>query len=154
MKVIARLAFAGLALLPVASSAAAAQDAAACALQPNTLTHSQPPYPPISWRVNEQGATMMAVAVGMDGVPADVTVTRSSGSERLDTAAIRHIRAYWRWQPPTEDCKPVTALALVVVDWHVDMPSESKAGPQIPKTDFPPGAEIMSVTVPHIQTVE
>jgi TonB family protein len=145
MKTLGRLALAALVLLPASLHDASAEDAAACAtpgklLQPIMPTHSLPPYPPPSVRGHEQGRTLMAVQIGIDGVPAEVSVTQSSGTQRLDDAAVQHIKSHWRWQPPTEDCKSVTAEMAVSVGWHVGTPPKAKAGLEMRPSYYPPGA--------------
>jgi TonB family protein len=80
-------------------------------------THTLMPYPPVSSRINEQGLTVLAVAIGNDGAPTNVIVKQTSGSDRLDAAATCYIKAHWRWQPPTQGCSPTTAA--VKVAWHI-----------------------------------
>lgn len=83
--------------------------AAPCTSPPRTLrpvpgTHLIAPYPVLSQRIGEQGATLLDVLVGKDGIPSSVTVARSSGSPRLDEAAVSAVKLAWRWQPSNKDC--------------------------------------------------
>jgi TonB family protein len=122
MRQIGHIGFAALALLPLASCASVDQRSATCSpwdklARPMMPTHTLIPYPPISSRLNEQGVTVMTVAIGIDGVPIDVKVEQTSGSDRLDAAAVLYIKAHWRWQPPKEGCGPATAA--VNVAWHI-----------------------------------
>lgn len=146
MKLIVRLALAALALFPAASRMAVAEDAAACAARPVMPTHTQIPYPPISARLHEQGETRTAVAIGNDGVPTDVSVTLSSGALRLDAAVVNHIKTYWCWQLPTQNCKPTTARALVNVAWHIGYPPEAKVQLTMRPSDYPHDAAIYGQT--------
>lgn len=87
--------------------------------EPIARTHTKPPYPAISQRMGEQGTTEMMVVVGPDGVPAQVEVTKSSGSQRLDNAAVEHVKARWRWVPPTSEGKPVSVRAPIRIVWNI-----------------------------------
>ncbi len=64
----------------------------------NMLDATPPRYPVESRRKREQGIVRLSVLVGTDGRVADVGVAGSSGSERLDQAALSAVRR-WRWSP-------------------------------------------------------
>ena len=51
-------------------------------LRPIGRTHTLPPYPPISVRLNESGTTLMEVHITTEGNVDDCKVVQSSGSER------------------------------------------------------------------------
>ena len=104
------------------------------------------PYPPISSRLNEQGVTVLAVAIGNDGAPTNVMVKQTSGSDRLDAAAINSIKAHWRWQPPTQECSPATAA--VNVAWHIVKEPIPESGLNILR-----GVETMTIYTPRIAQV-
>jgi periplasmic protein TonB len=77
---------------------------------------SQPGYPMSSIHLNEQGKIALAVLVGADGRVVDVKVAHSSGSSRLDQAAVNEARAHWRLKPATRNGVPVEQwLTLGVV---------------------------------------
>ncbi len=82
-------------------------------------THTIPPYPALSQRLGEQGTTRLKVTVGVDGKPTDVTVDNTSGSTRLDAAAVSYVKENWTWQPATRDGKPVVDTILVNVVWDL-----------------------------------
>ena len=64
-------------------------------------------YPDASRRLGEEGTAAVHVCVGTSGKQtATPTVIQSSGKERLDQAAIKYAQAQ-RFQPATEDGKPV-----------------------------------------------
>jgi len=86
-------------------------------LEPIMSTRTKPPYPTISQRLGEQGTTEMIVTIGTDGRVKAAEVTKSSGSKRLDDAAVAHVTARWRWNPPTQEGKPVEARQIVRVEW-------------------------------------
>jgi TonB family protein len=147
MKMTGGLALATLLLVSVTWCNAFADDVAACATpgkmpRPVVSSHTLPFYPRPSVMGHEQGQTILAVHIGLDGAPAEVTVTQSSGHQRLDDAAVQHIKTHWRWEPPTEDCKPAAIEAQVVVGWHLasGFPPRAKAGINIQPSYYPPGA--------------
>jgi protein TonB len=74
---------------------------------------TQPEYPATSVRLGEEGAVILKFMVMANGrVDGDsISVLESSGSERLDKAAIAEARKAWKFIPATEDGKPVAA-------WH------------------------------------
>ena len=82
-------------------------------------THSLPPYPALSQRMGEQGTTLLKVAIDNTGKVTECTVMSSSGSTRLDAAAVEYVKANWRWQPPTQAGKPVSATTEVSVKWDL-----------------------------------
>jgi protein TonB len=82
-------------------------------------THSLPPYPALSQRMGEQGTTLLKVAIDNTGKVTECTVVTSSGSTRLDSAAVEYVKANWRWQPPTQAGKPVSATTEVSVKWDL-----------------------------------
>ncbi len=82
-------------------------------------THSLPPYPALSQRMGEQGTTLLKVSIDTTGKVTECTVVTSSGSTRLDAAAVEYVKANWRWQPPTQAGKPVAATTEVSVKWDL-----------------------------------
>jgi len=110
------------------------------------------PYPPISQRLNEQGTTTLAVSMSRDGMVTDVTVSQSSGTERLDNAALTYIRDHYRRQSALEDGKPTATQVTVVVVWRLDTPGDKTT--IMPRADYPPGAEILEIHAPHIDQRE
>jgi protein TonB len=82
-------------------------------------THLSPPYPAIAKRLNEQGTTLMEVAIDPHGKAAHCTIVTSSSSARLDDAGCDFVKSHWRWQPPTLDGKPVAAKTRVSIKWDL-----------------------------------
>lgn len=64
----------------------------------NMLDATPPRYPTESRRKREEGTVRLSVIVGPDGRVADVGVASSSGSDRLDKAALAAVKR-WRWSP-------------------------------------------------------
>src|SRR5437868_12037659 len=88
-------------------------------LKPIMRTHSIPPYPPISVRLNESGTTLMEVHITTEGNVDDCKIVTSSSSERLDNAACDYVKRVWRWQPPTNQGQPVAVSTRVSVKWDL-----------------------------------
>jgi periplasmic protein TonB len=88
-------------------------------LRPIARTHSLPPYPPISVRLNESGVTLMEVHITTEGNVDDCKVLQTSSSERLDQAACDYVKARWRWQPPTNAGVPTAVSTRVSVKWDL-----------------------------------
>jgi protein TonB len=64
---------------------------------------TQPPYPASAKRADEQGALLLDILVGADGHVRDAKVSRSSGFERLDQAALGEAKEHWRLRPATRN---------------------------------------------------
>jgi protein TonB len=64
-------------------------------------------YPAISLRLQEQGVVSVRYQVAPDGSVSEVEVKKSSGSERLDDAAVAMVKRRWKFKPATQDGKPV-----------------------------------------------
>lgn len=74
---------------------------------------TQPEYPATSVRLGEEGAVILKFMVMANGrVDGDsISVLESSGSERLDKAAIAEAKKAWKFIPGTKDGKPAPT-------WH------------------------------------
>ncbi len=64
---------------------------------------TQPPYPPAARRLGEEGTVVVHVRIGRDGRVLASTLAQSSGSPRLDAAALAHALAHWRFTPALKD---------------------------------------------------
>jgi protein TonB len=82
-------------------------------------THTLPPYPALSQRMGEQGTTGLTCDIGVDGKPSACTVSKSSGSQRLDDAASSYVKDHYTWQPATRDGKPVPDKTQLNVVWDL-----------------------------------
>ena len=60
---------------------------------------------------------LLRVLVDASGRPVEVTVERSSGHRDLDRAAREKVLADWRFHPAQRDGVPVSAYALVPIDF-------------------------------------
>jgi periplasmic protein TonB len=88
-------------------------------LKPVMRTHTLPPYPPISVRLNEQGTTLMEVHITTEGNVDDCKVIQTSSSDRLDQAACDYVKNRWRWSPPTNQGTPTAVSTRVSVKWDL-----------------------------------
>jgi TonB family protein len=71
-----------------------------CEVRPlRPLKSELPPYPAASQKAKEEGAAVLQVVIGKDGVPTSVTKINSSGFPRLDDASIHWIKETERWAP-------------------------------------------------------
>ena len=84
-------------------------------LDSKMISAPPPRYPEMSRRLHEQGTVYLSVLVGTDGSVSDISVSRSSGSARLDKAALDAVRR-WRWAPLMRNG------AAVLVRGVVDIP--------------------------------
>ncbi len=82
-------------------------------------THTLPPYPELSRKLSEQGSVTLEVTINEEGDCTDATVQNSSGSQRLDDAAVSWVKSHWRWNPPTQNGKPSSARTLVKVTFNL-----------------------------------
>ena len=62
------------------------------------LQNPRPLYPAMSKRLGEQGQVVHSVLIGVDGLPISAKLVKSSGFERLDTAAYAAVMS-WRYVP-------------------------------------------------------
>jgi len=83
------------------------------------LDNPAPRYPPAAARLRESGRVLLLVRVGADGLPERVEVSRSSGSPRLDQAALETVRR-WRFVPARQGERPVAAQVTVPLVFRLD----------------------------------
>jgi protein TonB len=78
-----------------------------------------PVYPPAAIRGNEEGTVRLRLLVDERGHARDVQVATSSGSNRLDEAAVKAVRR-WQFAPATQDSRAVSAWTEVNVVFRLD----------------------------------
>lgn len=83
-------------------------------LSSKMIAATPPRYPHESRRRREEGAVLLLVLLDTDGSVADISISRSSGYERLDQAALRAVRR-WRWSPTLRGGTPVMVRGLVEI---------------------------------------
>lgn len=82
------------------------------------LKNPDPVYPPVSRRLREQGMVVLKVRVTADGESEAVLVYRSSGSSRLDDAALAAVRR-WRFVPAKRGTEAVESWVLVPIEFEL-----------------------------------
>jgi protein TonB len=75
-------------------------------LDDSVIDGKPPKYPIESLRKKEQGTVTLRLTIGANGYVSDISVSRSSGFDRLDAAALRAVRG-WRWRPMIRNGQPV-----------------------------------------------
>lgn len=81
------------------------------------LNNPKPPYPPLSKRMGEEGRVILRVLVNEKGEPESVEIQASSGSPRLDQAALTTVKKSWRFVPAKRNNVPIKGIAAVPVDF-------------------------------------
>jgi protein TonB len=77
--------------------------------------HNPPPhYPPLSRRLGETGRVVLRVLVTAVGTADRVELRTSSGSRRLDSAALETVQR-WKFVPARQGETPVAAWVLVPI---------------------------------------
>lgn len=82
---------------------------------------AQPPYPPAARRLGEEGTVVVHVRIGRDGRVLASTLAQSSGSPRLDAAALAHALARWRFTPALKDGAAVEEERDITVRFELSM---------------------------------
>ena len=62
------------------------------------LQNAKATYPAMSKRLGEQGQVIHSILIGVDGQPVSAKLVKSSGFDRLDTAAYKALMS-WRYAP-------------------------------------------------------
>lgn len=83
------------------------------------LNNPPPVYPPAARRMGEAGRVVLRVFVRADGTPAEIAINKSSGSVRLDQAALEAVRR-WRFVPARQGDAPVEAPVLVPISFTLE----------------------------------
>jgi periplasmic protein TonB len=81
---------------------------------------SRPDYPIMSKRLNEEGATEMSLLINENGKVTEVNLVTTSGSDRLDEAAIKHAQRHWTFTPCTENGKPIACWFKTRFIWQLE----------------------------------
>ncbi|MEO8487061.1 MAG: TonB family protein [Betaproteobacteria bacterium] len=83
------------------------------------LDNPAPAYPSLARRHREEGRVLLRVRVAADGSAEQVDVAASSGSERLDRAALDAVRR-WRFVPARRGAEAVAATVQVPIVFLLD----------------------------------
>lgn len=83
------------------------------------LRNPPPRYPLVARRNGEQGTVTLRVLVTREGLPASVSVEKTSGSSQLDSAALETVKT-WRFMPARQGAQPVEAWVLVPIVFKLE----------------------------------
>lgn len=83
------------------------------------LNNPKPSYPRLSKRMGEQGEVRLRVLVAADGRVASVQLSRGSGFERLDEAALESVKQ-WRFKPATRGAEAIETWVEVPVKFVLE----------------------------------
>jgi protein TonB len=83
------------------------------------LNNPPPDYPSVSRRLGEQGKVLLLVQITADGAAGSVTLQTSSGSTRLDQAALEAVKK-WRFVPAKRGEQAVSASVVVPVRFSIE----------------------------------
>jgi protein TonB len=81
-----------------------------------SLPHPQPPYPDSAQVSGEEGTVQLEVYVRPNGRATKVSVSKSSGFQDLDTAAVQGV-LNWRYIPAIKDGDTVSDWTTVKVEF-------------------------------------
>lgn len=102
---------------PVAAAPAPVKRVAAKGRRGNTIGEED--YPSASLRAGEEGIVRVRFVIGTDGRVSECAVVESSGHPRLDQRSCEIIQRRWRFEPATEDGKPVAETKTQNVRWQI-----------------------------------
>ena len=82
------------------------------------LDNPAPAYPALSRRMGEEGRVLLRVFVEASGLPSKVELRTSSGSERLDQAALEAVKR-WKFVPARQGDRAVPASVVVPIAFNL-----------------------------------
>ena len=82
-------------------------------------SHTIPEYPFVSRRLREQGTLRLKLTIDEKGSVTEAVVVNSSGFQRLDEAAVKWVKANWRYMPAMQDTKAVSSTADAIVEFRL-----------------------------------
>ena len=82
------------------------------------LHNPAPNYPPLSRRLNEEGRVLLRVLVATNGSAEQVKIENTSGSGRLDQAAVEAVKN-WEFIPAKRNNQAISAYVLVPVKFSL-----------------------------------
>lgn len=76
----------------------------------------KPDYPIELACAGVSGTTVLAVTIGIEGKPTQVTLVQGSGNERLDKSAMDRVPS-WKFNPATRNGQPIVQTIQVPVNF-------------------------------------
>lgn len=92
-------------------------------LSARMISAKPPKFPIESRRAHEEGVVVLSVLLSTDGRVADISIASSSGSSRLDRAALEAVRE-WRWSPLLKDGQAVMVRGVVTIPFILKRPGQ------------------------------
>jgi protein TonB len=83
------------------------------------LKNPAPAYPPLSRRMGEEGKVILRVSVNAQGSAENIDIKTSSGSQRLDDAAVNTVMR-WKFIPAKRGETPVQSWVLVPIIFKLE----------------------------------
>jgi protein TonB len=97
--------------------------------KPRIASSTQPDYPEAALQAGEQGTVTLDALVLATGDVNDVRISNSSGSERLDRAAVEAVERSWAFHPGTEHGRPIAMRHRFAVTFKLTGDPPASAGP-------------------------
>jgi len=88
--------------------------------KPKLLKATKPDYPLSASRLGEEGSTGLNLFITPEGRVGEVQLLSSSGSPRLDEAAIKHAKRNWSFSACTEGGKAVSCWFKTKLVWRLE----------------------------------
>jgi TonB family protein len=88
-----------------------------CVVRPRPITTPDPNYPASERKARHTGTVRLELVVGSDGLPRDITVSRSLSPE-FDAAAIDAVKR-WKFSPAIQGNRSVAVLIPVEVSFRI-----------------------------------
>lgn len=82
------------------------------------LNNPAPSYPRMARKRNLQGKVFVKVLVNIDGTPQNIIISKSSGHNILDEAALEAVKT-WRFIPARKGNKTVQASVVIPVEFKI-----------------------------------
>lgn len=82
-------------------------------------TRTIPPYPPVDVRLSHEGTVTLQLTIDASGTVTNAVVTRSSGFDTLDAAAVAWVKAKWHYKPATQNGTAVASTSLAAVKFEL-----------------------------------
>jgi protein TonB len=83
------------------------------------LENPAPAYPVFAKRAREQGKVRLRVNVDAEGRVTAIEIETSSGSDRLDKAALAAVKR-WRFQPARSGGRAIAGIAIVPINFQLE----------------------------------
>ncbi len=87
--------------------------------KPKLIKATKPDYPLAASRLGEEGATGLNLFITPEGRVGEVQIFSSSGSPRLDEAAVKHAKRNWSFSACTEGGKAVGCWFKTKLVWEL-----------------------------------